>query len=129
MHLEAQAVLVRAVRSATEYEKQLQQIQLNEQNKLLDAARAEARGRAAEPRQLRAGHERAGRAARSRTGSSARPSSSAPTRSACSTSSDATPGAARAKLAALPPAELGAKRASAAKLFGLDPDVGRPTRT
>jgi hypothetical protein len=38
MHLEAQAVLVRAVRYRAEYEKQLQQIQLNEQNKLLDAA-------------------------------------------------------------------------------------------
>jgi len=38
MHLEAQAVLVRAVRFRDEYEKQLQQIQLNEQNKLLDAA-------------------------------------------------------------------------------------------
>ena len=39
MHLEAQVVLVRAVRYRDEYEKQLQQIQLNEQNKLLDAAR------------------------------------------------------------------------------------------
>jgi hypothetical protein len=38
MHLEAQAVLVREVRFRAEYEKQLQQIQLNEQNKLLDAA-------------------------------------------------------------------------------------------
>lgn len=38
MHLEAQAVLVRAVKFRPEYEKQLQQIQLNEQNKLLDAA-------------------------------------------------------------------------------------------
>ena len=38
MHLEAQAVLVRAVTFRAEYEKQLQQIQLNEQNKLLDAA-------------------------------------------------------------------------------------------
>ena len=38
MHVEAQAVLVRAVRFRDDYEKQLQQIQLNEQNKLLDAA-------------------------------------------------------------------------------------------
>ncbi len=38
MHLEAQAVLVRAVTFRPEYEKQLQQIQLNEQNKLLDIA-------------------------------------------------------------------------------------------
>lgn len=39
LHLEAQAVLVRAVSFREEYEKQLQQIQLNEQNKLLDGAR------------------------------------------------------------------------------------------
>src|SRR5260370_15443215 len=38
MQLEAQAVVVREVRFRNEYEKQLQQIQLNEQNKLLDAA-------------------------------------------------------------------------------------------
>ncbi|HEY8375385.1 MAG TPA: SPFH domain-containing protein [Nannocystis sp.] len=39
LHLEAQAVLIRAVTFREEYEKQLQQIQLNEQNKLLDGAR------------------------------------------------------------------------------------------
>jgi SPFH domain / Band 7 family len=39
LHLEAEAVLVRAVTFRTEYENQLQQIQLNEQNKLLDQAR------------------------------------------------------------------------------------------
>jgi len=38
-HLEAQAVLVRAVSFRPEYEVQLQAIQLNEQNKLLDGAR------------------------------------------------------------------------------------------
>lgn len=39
LHLEAEAVLIRAVTFRTEYESQLQQIQLNEQNKLLDQAR------------------------------------------------------------------------------------------
>ena len=39
IHLEAQAVLIRAVRFRDEYEVQLQNIQLNEQNKLLDGAR------------------------------------------------------------------------------------------
>lgn len=39
LHLEAEAVLVRAVTFRDEYERQLQQIQLNEQNKLLDGAR------------------------------------------------------------------------------------------
>lgn len=39
LHLEANTVLIRAVRFRPEYENQLQQIQLNEQNKLLDQAR------------------------------------------------------------------------------------------
>ncbi|MBL9101948.1 MAG: hypothetical protein JNL82_13375 [Myxococcales bacterium] len=39
LHLEAQAVLLRAVSFRPEYEVQLQAIQLNEQNKLLDGAR------------------------------------------------------------------------------------------
>jgi regulator of protease activity HflC (stomatin/prohibitin superfamily) len=39
LHVEAEAVLVRAVTFREEYERQLQQIQLNEQNKLLDGAR------------------------------------------------------------------------------------------
>ncbi len=39
LHVEAEAVLVRAVTFRDEYEQQLQQIQLNEQNKLLDGAR------------------------------------------------------------------------------------------
>lgn len=48
LHMEAQAVLIRAVTFRTEYENQLQQIQLNEQNKLLD----QARERVAEQQQL-----------------------------------------------------------------------------
>lgn len=39
LHLEAGDVLIRAVKFRAEYESQLQQIQLNEQNKLLDQAR------------------------------------------------------------------------------------------
>jgi regulator of protease activity HflC (stomatin/prohibitin superfamily) len=39
LHVEAEAVLIRAVTFREEYERQLQQIQLNEQNKLLDGAR------------------------------------------------------------------------------------------
>jgi hypothetical protein len=39
LHLQAEAVLIRAVTFRDEYEGQLQQIQLNEQNKLLDRAR------------------------------------------------------------------------------------------
>ncbi len=39
LHVEAESVLIRAVTFREEYERQLQQIQLNEQNKLLDRAR------------------------------------------------------------------------------------------
>ncbi|MEX1365179.1 MAG: SPFH domain-containing protein, partial [Nannocystaceae bacterium] len=39
LHVRAETVLVRAVTFRDEYERQLQQIQLNEQNKLLDGAR------------------------------------------------------------------------------------------
>ena len=39
LQLEAESVLIRAVKYRPEYENQLQQIQLNEQNKLLDRAR------------------------------------------------------------------------------------------
>jgi hypothetical protein len=39
LHLEAESVLIRAVRFRDVYESQLQQIQLNEQNKLLDQSR------------------------------------------------------------------------------------------
>ena len=39
LHVKAETVLVRAVTFRDEYERQLQQIQLNEQNKLLDGAR------------------------------------------------------------------------------------------
>ncbi len=41
LHVEANAILMRAVFFRPEYEKQLLQIQLNEQNKLLDGARKE----------------------------------------------------------------------------------------
>ena len=63
MHLEAQEVLVREVRFRPEYEKQLQQIQLNEQNKLLDAASQKLAGVQQTLDNYRAGHERAGLAA------------------------------------------------------------------
>ena len=41
LHVKAESVLVRAVTFREQYEQQLQQIQLNEQNKLLDGARKE----------------------------------------------------------------------------------------
>lgn len=120
MHVQAQAVLVRAVRYRPDYEKQLQTIQLNEQNKLLDAASqrlanvqqsldnyvqgtsAQVSARTQDWVKRQAELERA-----YQVGLLAVP--------------DATPGAARAKLAQLPAAEVDALRQQAAKIFGVDP--------
>jgi hypothetical protein len=119
MHVQAQAVLVRAVRFRPDYEKQLQTIQLNEQNKLLDAASqklatvqqsldnyvqgtsAQVSSRTQDWVKRQAELERA-----YQVGLLEVP--------------DAAPGAARAKLATLAPPEVDAMRAQAAKLFGLD---------
>jgi SPFH domain / Band 7 family len=121
LHLEAQAVLLRSVRFRPEYEKQLQAIQLNEQNKLLDAASqklatvqqsldnfvqgtsAQVSSTTQEWIKRRAELERAYQVGLLEV-------------------TEATPGAARAKLATLAPAEVEAKRAEAAKVFGLDPN-------
>jgi SPFH domain / Band 7 family len=120
LHLEAQAVLLRSVRFRAEYEKQLQAIQLNEQNKLLDAASqklatvqqsldnyvqgtsAQVSSTTQEWIKRQAELERAYQVGRLDV-------------------AEATPGAARAKLATLQPAEVEAMRAAAAKVFGLDP--------
>ncbi|MBA3541163.1 MAG: hypothetical protein H0T79_16245 [Deltaproteobacteria bacterium] len=120
MHLEAESVLVRSVTFRPEYEKQLQQIQLNEQNKLLDAAKQ----RAATVQQSLDNYVQ---------GTSAQVSQhtqdwvkrQAELERAYQVGlldvADATPGAVRAKLAAMPPADVTAMREQAAKLFGLDP--------
>jgi hypothetical protein len=121
MHLEAQAVLVRAVRLRDEYEKQLQQIQLNEQNKLLDAASQKLanvqqsldnyqQGTAAQvaQRQQEWGKQQNELERAYQIG--------------LLDVVDATPGAARAKLATLAAADQAALRDTASKKFGLDPD-------
>lgn len=119
MHVEAQAVLVRAVRFRPDYEKQLQTIQLNEQNKLLDAASqklanvqqsldnyvqgtsAQVSARIQDWVKRQAELERAYQVGLLAV-------------------ADATPGAARAKLAQLPPADIDGLRQQAAKIFGVD---------
>ncbi len=120
MQLEAESVLVRSVTFRSEYEKQLQQIQLNEQNKLLDAAAQKLAG----VQQILDNYVQ---------GTSAQISShtqdwvkrTAELERAYQvgllTVEESNPGAARAKLAATPPAEVEAMREQAAKLFGLDP--------
>jgi hypothetical protein len=120
MHVEAQAVLVRAVRFRPDYEKQLQTIQLNEQNKLLDAA----------SQKLATVQQSLDNFVQ---GTSAQVSShtqdwvkrQAELERAYQVGLlavvDATPGAARAKLAQLAAPDVEALRAEAAKVFGLDP--------
>ncbi|HSN30589.1 MAG TPA: hypothetical protein VLT45_30090 [Kofleriaceae bacterium] len=119
MHLEAQAVLVRAVRYRDEYEKQLQTIQLNEQNKLLDAAsqklatvqqsldnyqqgtNAQVSQRQQEWGKRQALLERAYQVGLLDV-------------------ADETPGAVRARLAAMAPADVDALKTKAATVFGID---------
>jgi hypothetical protein len=120
MHVEAESVLVREVRFRPEYEKQLQQIQLNEQNKLLDAAAQKLAGvqqtldnyvqgtsaqlseRTQNWVKRQAELERAYQVGLLEVPESA-------------------PGAVRAKLAATSPADVEILRTNAAKIFGLDP--------
>jgi hypothetical protein len=119
MHVEAQAVLVRAVRFRPDYEKQLQTIQLNEQNKLLDAASQKL----ATVQQSLDNYVQ---------GTSAQVSAhtqdwvkrQAELERAYQVGllavADATPGAARAKLAQTAAADVEALREQAAKIFGVD---------
>ncbi|MDB4960382.1 MAG: band 7 protein [Myxococcales bacterium] len=119
MHLEAESVLVRTVTFRSEYEKQLQQIQLNEQNKLLDAAAQKLAG----VQQTLDNYVQ---------GTSAQISShtqdwikrQAELERAYQVGllpvEESTPGTVRALLSVMPADQVEAKRAEAAKLFGLD---------
>ncbi len=120
MHVEAQAVLVRSVRFRDEYEKQLQQIQLNEQHKLLDAASQKL----ATVQQSLDNYQQGTNAQVSQRQQEWGKRQSLLERAyqvGLLEVEEATPGAARAKLAAMPPADVTAKREEAAKIFGLDP--------
>jgi hypothetical protein len=120
MHLEAQAVLVRGVTFRAEYEKQLQQIQLNEQNKLLDAASQKLAGV-----QQTLDNYVQGTSAQVSQRTQEWVKRQAELERAYQVGLldvvDVAPGAARARLAALTPAEREALRADAAKIFGIDP--------
>jgi len=120
MHVEAQAVLVRAVRYRPDYEKQLQTIQLNEQNKLLDAASQ----RLANVQQSLDNYVQGTSAqvsARTQDWVKRQAELERAYQVGLLAVAEATPGAARAKLAQLAPAEVEALRQEAAKIFGLDP--------
>jgi regulator of protease activity HflC (stomatin/prohibitin superfamily) len=119
LHLEAQAVLIRAVRFRPEYEQQLGRIQLNEQNKLLD----QARQRVADEQQKFDNYSQgtaALAAARTQDWIKRQAELERAYQIGLLDVTDATPGAARAKLASLTPEQVTALKAEAAKIFGLD---------
>jgi len=119
MFLEAESVLVRAVTFRPEYEKQLQQIQLNEQNKLLDAAAQKLAGV-----QQTLDNYVQGTSAQLSSRTQDWVKRQAELERAYQVGllpvEDAVPGTVRAKLAAMPGAEVEAKRTEAATLFGID---------
>jgi len=119
MHLEAQAVLIRAVRFRDEYEKQLQTIQLNEQRKLLDAATQRLAGV-----QQNLDNYQQGTSAQVSAHTQDWIKRQAELERAYQIGLldviDATPGAARAALAKLSTSEVDAKHEQAAKVFGMD---------
>jgi SPFH domain / Band 7 family len=120
MHVEAQAVLVRAVRFRADYEKQLQRIQLNEQNKLLDAASQKL----ANAQQILDNYVQgtsAQVAARTQDWIKRQAELERAYQVGLLAVVDASPGAARARLAQLAAPEVEVLRQEAAKIFGLDP--------
>jgi regulator of protease activity HflC (stomatin/prohibitin superfamily) len=120
LHLEAETVLVRAVSFRPEYESQLQQIQLNEQNKLLDGARQRV---AIEQQKLDAFHQGTKALASAREQDWIKRQAEldrAYQVGLLETAADETPGAARRGLAAVPEAERGPLRERAAKVFGFE---------
>lgn len=122
-HLEAQAVLIRAVRFRTEYERQLGQIQLNEQNKLLDHARE----RVAAEQQKFDNYSQgtaALAAAREQDWIKRQAELERAYQIGVLDIVDPTPGAARARLTTLTPEQITELKTRAAALFGLgDPST------
>ncbi len=119
LHLEAHAVLIRAIEFRPDYEKQLTQIQLNEQNKLLD----QARQRVAAEQQVLDNYTQ-GTAALSSAREQDWIKKQAELERAYQVGlmpvSDGTVGAARKAMLATAPEELVQVRTRAATIFGLD---------
>ncbi|MCE9578820.1 MAG: SPFH domain-containing protein [Deltaproteobacteria bacterium] len=119
LHCEAQAVLIRAVRFRPEYEKQLQQIQLNEQNKLLDNAKQQL----ALKQQSLDNYTNGTKALSSSTEQEWVRRSAELERAyqlGLLAVDDPTPGAARKKLAGLTPEQVAEVRKQAVTIFGVD---------
>jgi hypothetical protein len=119
MYLEAEAVLVRQVVFRQEYEKQLQQIQLNEQNKLLDAASQKLAGVQQSLDNYVQGTS-AQVSARTQDWLRRQAELERAYQVGLLGAAEGATGAARAKLATLSPAELDAMKAQAAAVFGMD---------
>lgn len=119
LHLEAQSVLIRAISFRDEYERQLTQIQLNEQNKLLD----QARQRVAAQQQVLDNYTQGTAAlasAREQDWVKRQAELERAYQVGFVVEGEAMPGLARKKLEAMAPAEVDALEAEAAKVFGLD---------
>jgi hypothetical protein len=119
MHLEAEAVLVRQVVFRAEYEKQLQQIQLNEQNKLLDAASQKLAGVQQSLDNFVQGTS-AQVSARTQDWIKKMAELERAYQVGLVGASDGATGAARAKLATLSTADIDTMKGEAAKVFGMD---------
>jgi regulator of protease activity HflC (stomatin/prohibitin superfamily) len=119
MHVEASAVLVRSVRYRAEYEKQLQRIQLNEQNKLLDAASQKLAGVQQSLDNYIQGTS-AQVSARTQDWIKRQAELERAYQVGLLDVPDAAPGAARTKLAGMQPEDVKTLKASAAKIFGMD---------
>ena len=119
LHLEAQSVLIRSIRFRDEYERQLTQIQLNEQNKLLD----QARQKVADEQQKFDNYNQGTSAlasAREQDWIKRQAELERAYQLGSVGNEDTTPGATRRKLEAMTPEQKAALRAEAAKVFGLD---------
>lgn len=119
LHLEAQSVLIRAITFRDEYERQLTQIQLNEQNKLLD----QARQKVASQQQILDNYTQGTAAlasAREQDWVKRQAELERAYQVGMVVNEDSSPGAARRALAALPAEQVAAIEAEAAKIFGLD---------
>lgn len=120
LHLEAQAVLIRSIVFRDEYERQLTQIQLNEQNKLLDQARERV---AAQQQVLDNFTQGTAALASAREQDWIKRQAElerAYQLGSIPGSEDMNPGAARRALAAMSPEQVAALKAQAAQVFGLD---------
>ncbi len=120
MHVQAESVLIRAVRFREEYENQLQQIQLNEQNKLLDQARQKVAAQQQELDNYQQATNAQASAREQRWAKEVAQLERAYQVGSIDTEGDSTPGAARRYLMALTPEAKAALQKTAVEVFKID---------